>query len=248
MQANQTFWETTVEFPQLTNLEVHVWRVHLKDQEEHLLDLFNTLSDEERERAERFAFKPDKVRFISARSSLRTLLGLYLGITPEVIEIVYGPWGKPQLLTTDSDAEIEFNLSHSEEIYLLAFTLRRQVGIDIEFLRPIQNMEDLIDRFFSPNEAMQISRLPEEQQLAAFYRVWTCKEAFIKATGEGVSRPLDEIEISANPEEPTRLINMKNSLGETSRWQIEILTPALGYSSALAVEGTDWHLRTFTLL
>ena len=105
------------------------------------------------------------------------------------------------------------------------------------------DMEQVAARFFSTRENAALQALPDSQKLEAFFNCWTRKEAYIKASGDGLSRPLDQFEVSLAPGEAARLLNVEGMSGETARWSLETLAPATGYVAALAVEGSGWHLE-----
>lgn len=190
-----------------------------------------------KKRAHRFHFEQDKTRFIIGRGLLRIILGRYLKIKPEQLQFFYSPTGKPALVSSSS--KVQFNLSHSEEMILYAFTRDRFIGIDLEYLRPIPDLKQLIQQFFSVAETSAILSLPVSEQQQAFFQTWTCKEAYLKATGVGLAQ-LQQVEISLTPGEPYRLLNNKLS---ANRWSLQTLTLAPDYVAALVVEGQDWHLK-----
>lgn len=226
----------------ISSAEVHVWRAPLEQPAIHMDQLAQTLSDDERTRAERFHFERDRRRFVVAQGLLRILLGKYLNIEPHRLEFGHGPHGKPHLSSSHSSA-IRFNLAHSHELALYAFACGREVGIDVEHICPLPDAEQIAARFFSAAENAVLCALPENQRSEAFFNCWTRKEAYLKATGDGLSRPLDQFQVSLAPGEPVRLLVDEQMPEEISRWRLESLMPASGYVAALVVEGHDWHLR-----
>ena len=223
----------------LANDEVHVWHVLLDQAKSRLSKLSNIISRDERLRAERFYFERDRTRFVIARGVLRTILGQYMNIEPNHLEFSYEPQGKPTLAQITKGHPLCFNMSHSNDLALFAVTWYRKVGVDVEFVRPVPDAEAIAKRFFSPGENAALSRIPADKKLEAFFKFWTCKEAFLKAMGHGITRPMDRIEISLAPGEPARLLSVDGDLSEASRWSLWTLEPAPGYIGALAVEGSD---------
>jgi 4'-phosphopantetheinyl transferase len=153
-------------------------------------------------------------------------------------------YGKPALdLDMPQDRILNFNLSHSNEQVLLAFTTVRQIGVDIEYMRPDLDYQSLAEHYFSPLENQLLQGLPTSARLEAFYQCWTRKEAYIKARGKGLSIPLDSFDVSLQSDEPARLLNSREDPQEAARWRLCALHPDPNYAATLAVEGHGWHLR-----
>jgi len=205
-----------------------------------MLDL---LSADERERAERFHFANDRAHFIAARALLRTLLGRYLDLPPRHLSFSYSPYGKPALAGEGEGRALRFNVSHSHGVALYAFARGREVGVDVEYVRPDVVGESIAERCFSAQEVATLRSLPAEVQPRAFFNCWTRKEAFIKARGEGLSFPLDQFEVALDPKEPAALISIGGDRREASRWSLQALPVEEGYVAALAVEGHGWRLE-----
>lgn len=222
--------------------EVHVWLVDLSRTAGRLERYAGVLSSDERQRAARYAFDLPRLRFIATRKALRELLGGYLNIPPHRIRLGYGEHGKPYLAGSLAVSGLHFNLAHSGDLALLAFARGRRVGVDVEQIRPLPELMTIANRYFTANEAAQISALPEEERRAAFFACWTRKEAFIKALGAGFALPPDRFEVSLGAGEPPRLVAVKGMPGEAGRWTLAAWEPRPGYSAALAVEGSGWTL------
>jgi 4'-phosphopantetheinyl transferase len=173
---------------------------------------------------------------------LRIILGHYLNLEPDQVRFIYGAQGKPALASRRGQDSLDLNLSHSQELALFAVTRRRRVGVDLECIRPIAEAEQIAARTFSAQEYQVWRTLPEAAKQEAFFHCWTRKEAYIKAIGDGLSRPLDRFDVSLAPGEPARLLNVAGHPEEATRWSLKELTPAPGYVAALAVEGHGWHL------
>jgi 4'-phosphopantetheinyl transferase len=223
--------------------EVHVWRAALNLDTPRLTRLERTLSEDEHARAERFHFPQDRQRFVAARGLLRTLLGRYLGGEPGQVLFCYGPQGKPALAGESGGETLRFNVSHSGELVLYAVSRGRELGIDIERLRPDFATEQIARRFFSAGEVAALQTLPAGEQRQAFFACWTRKEAYLKARGDGLSLDLKQFEVSLAPGKPAALLSTKHDPQEVLRWSLRDLTPGPGYVAALAVEGHDWRLR-----
>ncbi len=235
-------WSTPAKDLTLENKEVHVWRAELDLPAEQVQELAKTLSEDEQLRAQRFHFQKHRQRFIVGRGLLRTILGRYLGIKPEQIQFEYSPRGKPRLGESCCRERLQFNLSHSQGLALYGFTRDRRIGIDLEYLRSMPDAGQIAKRFFSPREYAAISALPPDEKQKAFFRCWTGKEAYLKATGDGLAGSLDQIEVSLTPDEPARLLSIQGNSRAASSWSLYNLTPASDYIGTIVVEGRDWHL------
>jgi 4'-phosphopantetheinyl transferase len=216
----------------LGGTEVHVWAADLEAGLEH--EARALLSAEERARADRFHFAHDRRHFAVARARLRSLLGLYLGADPRALIFSYGANGKPSL----SGSRLRFNASHSGGRALFAFTKDREVGIDIERERDLEDPLTLAGRFFAPAEAQVLRGLSRDEVVPAFFRCWTRKEAYIKATGRGLAEPLDGFEVSFAPGEAARLLRVDGRPGDGQAYRLLDLCPGPGFAAAVAVEGS----------
>ena len=217
----------------LTDSELHVWCAALNASPNDLAYYSSILSSDEKARAERFYFEIDRHHYIAGRGILRSLVGGYLDIKPAQIEFVYGQYGKPAL----RDQTLEFNLSHSMDMALYIFSLGHKVGIDIEFTHPMPEMDKFAAEHFTPGENKLIHSLPEAQKLDTFFKIWTCKEAFLKANGFGLTIPINQVEISLDVENSAILNVGAQNKEQTQDWRLELLTPVDGYRAALAVKG-----------
>lgn len=233
-------WKSPPTILPLTKDEVNVWCINLT-MPPSLSDMH--LSDMERERASRFHFDKDRNRFIVSHEALRRILGHYLEVPPEVIKYGYGPHGKPNLDPELMHGGLTFNLSHSGEFALVAVGREREVGVDVEKVRPEIDLERIARRYFSPAEVEGLFILPTSLQLAAFYRCWTRKEAYIKARGGGLSIPLDQFDVTLDPDTPAALLATRDDPQEASRWSIYNVDLGEGYQAAHAAQGAPVRIR-----
>ncbi|HBW57881.1 MAG TPA: 4-phosphopantetheinyl transferase, partial [Oscillatoriales bacterium UBA8482] len=170
---------------------VHLWQTNLTASPESLEFYQSILADHELKRARRFKFERDQQAFIIARGILRIILSHYLNLSPEQIKFQYSSKGKPSL---DQDpSPLYFNLSHAYGKAIYAIATEENIGIDIEYIREIKVIS-LAKRFFCDSEYRWLNSLDSEAQYPAFFQLWTCKEAYLKATGVGLVG-LQEIEI-----------------------------------------------------
>lgn len=243
MTASSFAWQSPPDRLTLPADEVHVWQVGLDLEEASLGSLRGLLSPEEQVRADQFRFPIHRGRFIASRAQLRMLLGRYLEIEPAKLQFNYNAYGKPHLSTDSSENDLRFNVAHSEGLALFAVARQREVGVDLEWIRPKRADKQIAERFFSPGEAAALHALPKELQLEGFYNCWTRKEAFIKALGKGLAFPLDQFEVSLAPGEPAALLSAREEPETVLLWTLQDLAPILGYAAALAVEGRGWQLQ-----
>ncbi len=226
---------------------VHVWRGRLDQPTARVRELMGTLAPDERARAARFRFDRDRVHFIVGRGLLRHILARYLGSEPALIQFAYGAQGKPSLATMPAECSVHFNLSHSQGLAICAVATGRRVGVDVEYPRPLPDLDNIAQRFFAPSEAAQLCHLPAPARPAAFYRCWTRKEACIKAWGGGLTIPLDRFVVSIqdhSADQPLEIAISDDPL-EASHWSMRAFTPAPGYIAAVVAEGHGWHLQYF---
>ena len=216
----------------LAGADVHVWRVALDPPADVVAALASTLSDDERDRAARFHFDRDRIAFTVARGALRTLAGRYLATPPARLAFGYRERGKPYLT---APVGLRFNVSHSGQRALLCFARDREVGVDIELRRELSDLLALARTAFSPAEYAALCRLPQTAHTDAFFACWSRKEAFIKATGEGVAQ-LAAFDVNLAPGEPAQLLRVDGEPPGEPRWSIHDLPAIPDYAAALVVE------------
>jgi 4'-phosphopantetheinyl transferase len=218
--------------PLLAPADVHVWRVWLDRDASSISGLTEVLSADERERAARFRFERDYVRYVAARASLRSTLAVYLRLPPERVQFTYGPHGKPAL----PKGELSFNLSHSQGQGLIAIALGRPVGVDLELVRPFEEADGVSEAIFSRVELGQFRALDRSEREPAFFSAWTRKEAYVKATGMGFSTNVAGVEVTFAPAAPPRLISLHGDVAVAANWTLLDLSNG-DYAAALAVPG-----------
>lgn len=244
MLQSPIVWNPPPKNLHLPDRVIHLWRVWLDQPIVPVEQLRQLLADDERDRADRFYFEQDRQRFTVGRGTLRLLLGRYLQLEPDALKFDYGDRGKPRLALPD-DRDLQFNLSHSHGLALYALTHRHRIGVDVEQVRPIDRLEQLADRFFSPQEHAFLKTLSAIEQQEAFFRLWTSKEAYVKACGVGLSQPTQEIEISLNPGQE-QLISISRDVKKAEAWLLKLFIPECKFIGAFAVEGYDWKVDYFS--
>ena len=221
--------------------EVHVWHGVLEAPSPDPV----TLAEAARARGMRAERR--RREFLVCRGALRRILAVVLGIDALAVPIIEGAHGKPRLERDGRDGRppIGFNLSHSGGRFVVAIALDREPGVDIERVRPRRDLEGLARRFFSPAEQAEVGAAPDP--LDAFYRLWTRKEAVIKADGRGVGIGLDRFDVSSR--EPPLLRDARWSgavPGEASRWSLRSLDAGPGYVAALAIRSPAVQVIVWT--
>ena len=210
--------------PVLSSKEVHIWYVSLEQLAIHSPYLSQILSKDERARAIKYRFDRDRQEFIVRRSLLRTILSQYLSVEPSRVQFGYGPYGKPHLAGEFDNDLLQFNLAHSHELAVYAFTHKRQVGVDLEYIQPLSDIERISSQFFTAQENRKIRELDSSARLLAFYHCWTRKEAYVKAVGTGLTQPLDQFEVSVEPDKPAQFMaKLGRFVGKPANGKVDAL-------------------------
>jgi 4'-phosphopantetheinyl transferase len=228
--------------------DVHIWSASLALPSSRLQCLKTILSSDEQERAGKFRFDQHRNRFIAARGLLRFMLSHYLQISPADVEFSYSSRGKPRLSSRYQDSGFQFNLAHSEDEALMAIGRVGELGVDIERIRPLKDMDHLVERFFSSRENELFQKLGAHEKPVAFFNLWTRKEALLKATGEGISHSLKLVEVSFLPDEPARILAIGGDRERGSRWTVKNVAVASGFIGAIALETKSVHISTVRAL
>jgi 4'-phosphopantetheinyl transferase len=209
--------------------QIHVWSFPAAAPASAIAELLRTLSPDERQRANQFRLEHLRDSFVVTRGVVRHLLGRYLRLSSAAIRFDYGPKGKPALAPVNA---FRFNVTHSGGLAAIALTAGCEIGFDLEQLRAIADLHRIAERFFRSEEAAGIVTLPPEQQISVFFRCWTRKEAYLKASGDGLFTPLDRFTVTEEAPEsarPDSSIERKREIVT-----IEDLCIAPGYASAVA--------------
>jgi 4'-phosphopantetheinyl transferase len=232
--------------------EIHVWSIDLNPPPDRVDRLSRLLADDEQARAARFRFDRHRRQYAVGRGALRTLLACYLGIRPELVQFTYGPRGKPFLAEPLAAGGLQFNLSNSDEMALVGLVQGVEIGMDIEYLKPMPDCEQISERFFSQSEREVLRSLPREVKEEGFFNCWTRKEAYLKAVGEGLAAPLDSFDVTLAPGDPPRMLTLEGDAARAARWHFRHFRPAEKYIGALAIEGGppgggEWAVSTWTM-
>jgi 4'-phosphopantetheinyl transferase len=240
MSLVRIHWPPQPSPPPLRDDEVHVWTASLDHEPERFAALRELLVDEDHERADRYRIPVIRSQFVAARAFLRSVLGAYTAVDPRKVTFHYGPQGKPYLL--HPNRPLFFNLSHSHSLALVAVSKRVEIGVDVEQVRQFNDLA-FAERYFTPREVSTLMAVPEHQRTEVFFHAWTRKEAFLKATGEGIAIGLDRVEVSLAPMDPAHLVLVDGCPRQAAEWALSHLAPAAGYVGALALRHRGMQVR-----
>jgi 4'-phosphopantetheinyl transferase len=236
-------WLSPPELPMLKSNEVHVWRISLEMTPHQVGVMEQLLSADELERAERFRFQKDRDHFIVARGMLKSVLGKYLNMQPDRLKFDYGLFGKPRLEEKTNQKKIQFNISHSRDLALCAVAQKREVGVDLEYSHADHSFESIAEQFFSKQEAAVLNSCPEHLRLRLFLKLWTRKEACLKAQGRGLVVDPNKIDVCSVREDACPLIQLNETALKTPVLSFRDLDIGADYAAAVAAEGNDWTLK-----
>jgi 4'-phosphopantetheinyl transferase len=201
-------WQKTPDTLSLSKDHIDIWLCDLKQLSGDINNYYSILSEDERERADNLKVEDKKQQFIITRGALRQRLSLLTNIDPKDFVFEYLEHGKPVLANNHQCTDITFNVSHSNDLALIAIAHEQSIGIDIEKINHESDHQALMTRFFSKAEQTEFQTMPDTNKARAFCACWTRKEAFIKAVAYGVSYGLDKFDVAIDPENQTPEINL----------------------------------------
>jgi len=217
--------------------EIQIWKASLNVDGGTLAGSYALLSGDEKMRADRLRIDAARRRFIGAHAILRRILGIILGQPPAEVILSAAPGGKPFLPEAPlmSSKPIRFNLAHSLDWMLVSVSRDFETGIDLEFVDPEVEFEQISTHFFSAPDLAWLESRPADQKLAAFFRMWTCKEAVLKAEGSGIRLGLAEVQIDFKGDDSAKGVSAGDRHAGRG-WTICVFEPAARYIAALATE------------
>ena len=217
--------------------DVHIWHIQLDQSPQVTTSLTHLLDPQETLRAYRFHFDHDQRHFIVAHGVMRVILGAYCHLPPQMLRFDTNRFGKPYLFHTLLSPNLRFNLSHTQDHALLAITIGYEVGVDIEYIKPLSDIDMIAQQYFSHSERESLLTLADHDKMHAFYTCWSRKEAFIKALGLGLALPLDHFTVSLVPEDTAKIIHVVHNQSALQRWFLYDLPPIPHCATALATRG-----------
>lgn len=217
-------WQSQNSDKTLGDNEVHIWLSYLNLHQVRLKHLYPLLSDAEKQRSERFKHYKHRKNYIASHGFLHTALGYYIRTPANEIEFSHGEKGKPSIIESQNTENIQFNLSHSGNLAILAVCKNHQLGIDIECTDRKSDWAGIARRFFTEKEQQAFFKLDEGLQENTFYKIWTRKEAHMKVTGKGLSLPPTQFEISIPPK-PAAFIGNLQSVDKHNYKMLDIDLP-----------------------
>ena len=237
-EQQQILWKLEREIPELSDGEIHIWAFNLDENAGEAYRFLEALVPQERERSSRFFFLKDRLRWAVGRAMLRLILGRYSGTAPCDISFELTSTGKPRL-----HDGLEFNLSHSEGGALLAVTRAREVGIDLEFIRPVPEALEIAERFFAPSESRKLFNLPPGDQPRGFFELWTRKEAYLKCCGQGITESLNQVEVNFGTGSACKILSIEQKIDRAADWNLHDLRPFKNSVAALAYKGLPAEVK-----
>jgi 4'-phosphopantetheinyl transferase len=214
--------------------EVQVWTAAIPTDESQVTAVGHLLSPDEHARADRFLVPEPRRQFVFSRALLRQLLGACLHVDPTAMAFGTGARGKPFLLQSTSDTDLRFNLSHARSLVAVGLARGSELGVDVEWVHHLPDWSRVATRIFSARELDELYALPERQRREAFFNGWTRKEAYLKATGEGLIDALDGIEVALAPDREPRLLRLSGDADGARRWTLRAIPVPEGFAGAVA--------------
>jgi 4'-phosphopantetheinyl transferase len=244
-QGPRTSWSQGHSTPAFPTGRVDVWRVRLDEPAPVAVEA-SALSPDEIARAGRFHFEKDRKHFTQCRSALRALLAGYLAIPATEIRFEYLTSGKPQLVAEQNPHALQFNVSHSADVALIAVGSEQRLGVDIEKIRSDVDIAALAEQFFSLRERAGLQALPAHLRVPGFFACWTRKEAFLKATGDGLSFPLADFSVATHPDLDPELEEINGNTEAGKLWFLADLSVVDGFRATVALDRRHSRLETYS--
>jgi 4'-phosphopantetheinyl transferase len=241
--AETFLWPSAPARPMLRVGEVHVWAASLEQSFASMAALEELLSPAERNRADRYRVDRERRRYVVAHGILRRVLAGYRSGDPRTLRFTTGKRGKPALSQETGPTAIRFNLAHAEEVALIAVTLDREIGVDIERVQPMSELDSIVENFFSRRERDTLRGMETTAKENAFYRCWTRKESYAKAVDDCLSVVLRGFDTMPSPARAH--LPVFDAAQDRRGGTVHELLPAEGYVGAVAIDGPVRRLSTW---
>jgi len=235
MTIDNCDWPNSCRVPAPDPDDIHVWCISLIATLPRYEELFTILSNDERERANRYRFDKDRHRFVACRGRMRMILASYLNVSAGELRFEYSGYGKPSLAGPWASSRVQFNVSNSGDIGLLAVSCGREVGVDVEHIRPLSDLWGFAKRYFAESEREILQNSDEHQLLLRFFECWTRKEAILKATGNGLQISPESFAVTFGNRPPTLVASTDPRVNCDDSWWLHSMQPTSEYVAALAV-------------
>ncbi len=223
---------------ELGPLQIHLWQLSIGDPPDarHLAHAMTLLSDPEKKRCAAFHFERHRAEYAISHAMLRLALSEYAPVKPQDWQFLTGQWGKPEIGGPALDTPLWFNLSHTDGFAACVAGRVRQLGVDVENMNRKACHQELAKRFFAPAEYEYLRNLPPNLQRETFFRIWTLKEAYIKADGKGLSIPLDSFRFRFSAENPAQVILESNAELNPGVWSFFEFQPGSNYRLSIGAK------------
>ena len=226
----------------LNENEITIWWTLCNSHNGRIEKLYSYLSNDECNRAMRLKFNIDRHQFVVSRAILRELLSSYLGVSPQKIMLGYNSFGKPEIV--DPPSKINFSVSHSHNLIIYGLALGVNLGVDVEKVVADFPSMEIAKSFFSEEELKNLSILKQPAFQEAFFSCWTLKEAYLKATGHGLTRKLNDFCVSFGPNRPALLLSDETEKTAPQKWRLNSMKLIEGYAAAVAYDSHDAIVKT----
>jgi len=216
---------------------VHVWLTAVNDiTDTALLEAYAALmTDDERQRQQRFALEKGRRAYLLTRALARTTLSRYADVAPQDWRFVIDERGKPEIAPGLCPVPLRFNLSHTNGLIACAVTGHYDLGVDVEWMMRRTNTVAIADRYFAPFEANALRRLPQHRQRERFFELWCLKEAYIKARGLGLAIPLGQFWLHLDEGERIEISFDSRLRDRAQDWQLARFRPTPEHRLAVAI-------------
>ncbi|HEY9762220.1 MAG TPA: 4'-phosphopantetheinyl transferase superfamily protein [Trichocoleus sp.] len=218
---------------------IHIWQFHLPQIQKYLDDWVAYLCPEECDRMARFVFERDRIKYGLSRGGLRQLLGRYVEQDPASLDFEYEAKGKPHLYLNGKRHPLQFNLSHSGDWVVYGVSCDRPLGIDIEQIRPLRNLHSLAQHCLTPIECQDLFESVEADH-SKFFEYWTSKEAYLKATGQGLTHSMTNVKADLAA---AQILPEPHNPNFDFEWHLHRWVPAVGYTAAVVYPGNSCTLQ-----